>query len=370
MSRSEMYAVGALLAALAMVGSLRWVVPIDERVFQWLQFHRSCSVIRGSRWIDPLVRVGLGLLIGVALARGAWREPRNLIPLVVLLACGLATVELLKTAIERLRPNSMPGTMSGNSFPSGHTTGATMVAVIAVVMLREAVDRSAWRWAVYASAFGLVLLQGVGRLINGSHWLSDVVGSMLLGSAWVFGVRALRRLPRTAIWALVGVGGVAFVVFDGLPAARLRLPSALEEHRAALGSVEFGTPKASGSLGSGWEDGPAEPIGPVSWATAPEVGVTLRTSAAGGILKVALRPATANDGRSCSRMVISVNGWQAPEILLAGGWREYRLEPPAGTLRAGDNAVRFRIVAEPGATTEEPASGLAAFRYIRLYPKA
>jgi undecaprenyl-diphosphatase len=365
-----MYAVGASLAALALVGSLRWVVPIDERVFQWLQFHRTCSVIRGSRWIDPLVRVGLGLLIGVALARGAWREPRNLLPLVVWFVCGLATVELLKTAIDRLRPNSMPGTMTGNSFPSGHTTGATMVAVIAVVMLWEAVERSAWRWALYASAFGLVVLQGVGRLINGSHWLSDIVGSMLLGSAWILGVRALRRLPRAAIWALVGVGGVAFVVFDGLPAARLRLPSALEEHRAALGSVEFGTPNARASIGSGWEDGPAEPIGPVSWAMSPDVGVTLRTPATGGILKVTLRPAVATNGRSCSRMVVSVNGWQAPEILLTRGWREYRLEPPAGTLRAGDNTVRFRIVAEPGTTPQEPGSRLAAFRYIRLYPKA
>jgi membrane-associated phospholipid phosphatase len=365
-----MYAVGASLAALAMVGSLRWVLPIDERVFQWIQFHRSCSVIRGSSWIDPFVRVGLGLLIGVALARGAWREPRKLLPLVVLFVGGLATVELLKTAIERLRPNSMPGTMSGNSFPSGHTTGATIVAVIAVVMLREAVDRPPWRWALYASAFCLVVLQGVGRLINGSHWLSDIVGSMLLGSAWVFGVRALRRLPRAAIGALVGVGGVAFVVFDGLPATRFRLPSALEEHRAALGSVEFGTPKARDSLGRGWEDGPAEPIGPVSWAMSSEVGVTLRTSAAGGILKVTLRPGTANNGRPCSRMVVSVNGWQAPEILLARGWREYHLEPPAGTLRAGDNAVRFRIVADPGMMPEEPGSGLAAFRYIRLYPKA
>jgi membrane-associated phospholipid phosphatase len=365
-----MYAVGASLAALAMVGSLRWVVPIDERVFQWLQFHRSCRVIHGLPWIDPLVRVGLGLLIGVALARGAWREPRKLVPLVVLFIAGLATVELLKTAIERLRPNSMPGTMTGNSFPSGHATGATMVAVIAVLMLREAVDRSLWRWSLYASAFCLVVLQGVGRLINGSHWLSDIVGSMLLGSAWVLGVRALPRLPRAAMWTLVGVGGVAFVVFDGLPAARLRLPSALEEHRAALASVEFGTPKARASLGSGWADGPAEPIGPVSWAMSPEVGVNLRTSAAGGVLKVTLRPGTANNDRTCSRMVVSVNGWQAPAILLTRGWREYHFEPPAGTLRPGDNAVRFRIVAEPGTTPEEPGSGLAAFRYLRLYPKA
>ncbi len=361
---------GALLAALAMVGSLHWVLPIDERVFQWLQFHRSCRMVHGLRWIDPLVRVGLAVLVGVALTRGAWREPRSLVLLVLVFVGGLATVELLKTAIERLRPNSMPGTMSGNSFPSGHTTGATMVAAIAVVMLREAIDRPAVRWALYACAPGLVVLQAVGRLVNGSHWVSDIVGSVLLGSAWVFGVRSLQRLPPAAIWALGVFATLAFVVFDDLPAARLRLPSALEEHRVALGSVEFGTPKARASLGNGWEDGPAEPIGPVSWAMSPDVSVTLRAGAGDGILKVTLRPATANNGRSCSRLVISVNGWQAPEILLTRGWREYHLEPPVGTLRSGDNTVRFRIVAEPGTTPEEPGTGFAAFRYIRLYPRA
>ncbi len=69
-------------------------------------------------------------------------------------------------------------------------------------------------------------------------------------------------------------------------------------------------------------------------------------------------------------MVVSVNGWRAPEIFLVRGWREYHLEPPAGTLHAGDNHVRFQIVAEAGMNPEEAGVGLAAFRYIRLYPRA
>ena len=118
----------AFLAALALVSSLRWALPIDERVFQWMQFHRGCSWIAASRWIDPVVRAGLALLVGFALLRKGRREPRSLAPLVLVFVGGLAIVELLKTAIERLRPNSLPGLVTGNSFPSGHTMGATMVA--------------------------------------------------------------------------------------------------------------------------------------------------------------------------------------------------------------------------------------------------
>jgi len=99
----------AFLAALAVVSSLRWALPIDERVFQWMQFHRSCSWIAASRWIDPVVRAGLALLVGFALLRKGRRDPRSLAPFVLVFVGGLAIVELLKTAIERRRPNSLPG---------------------------------------------------------------------------------------------------------------------------------------------------------------------------------------------------------------------------------------------------------------------
>jgi len=372
MSRSEMCAVGTLLAVLAVISSLRWVLPFDEGVFRWIQFHRSCSWIAASRGIDVLVRAGLAVLVGFALMCGGRRDPTRLARLGLVFVGGLAIVELLKTAVERLRPNSLPGPVSGNSFPSGHTTGAAMTAALAALLLREAIRRPEMRWAVYVTAAGLVLLQGVGRLLSGSHWLSDVVASVLLGFAWALGARALQRLPRHVTGTMLALGVVAFVVFDDLPATRFELPSALDESRPALVAVEFGTPQARSFVGDGWQDGPAEPVGPVSWATSADVSATLRLISDGeGILKIALRPATdAENRRVCSRMVVTVNGWRAPEICLVRGWREYHLEPPAGTLHAGDNRVRFQIAAEVPTSPEEPGVGLAAFRYIRLYPRA
>jgi membrane-associated phospholipid phosphatase len=369
MSRSEMCAMLAFLAALS---SLRWALPIDERVFQWMQFHRTCSWIRWSRWIDPVVRAGLVLLLGLAIVRGGWRDPRKLALLVLVFLGGSAAVELLKTAIERLRPNSVPGMVTGNSFPSGHTTGATMAAVISALMLRETIQRLPLRFAVYGTASGLVALQGIGRLVNGSHWMSDVVGSILLGTAVVFGAGAVQRLPRPLTIGAVALAGVAFIVFDDVPGMRVELPSPLDARGTALGAIEFGTPQARAALGDGWEDGAAEPIGPVSWAVSADVRATLRiASAADGVLKVTLRPATGVDNRRlCVRVAISVNGWRAPEIYLVRGWREYHIEPPRGTLHAGDNVVRFRIVAEPGPIVREPGAGLAAFRFMRFYPWA
>jgi hypothetical protein len=146
------------------------------------------------------------------------------------------------------------------------------------------------RCAVYVAAAALVSLQALGRLLNGSHWLSDVVASVLLAFAWALGASALRRLPHKVTGMILVLASLAFFVFDDLPATRFGLPSALDESRPALVSVEFGTPEARAVLGDGWEDGPAEPVGPVSWATSPDVSATLRmVSGREGILKVTSR---------------------------------------------------------------------------------
>jgi len=145
-SRKWIFATGALFAALALVALLPWVMPLDELVFQWIQFHRTCRVEGAFRWVDPVVRGSLAALIACALLRDGWRDPWYIAGLVLLFVGGAAAVELLKTAVERLRPNAIAGMISGNSFPSGHTTGAAMAAAIAVLMVHR------WDWPCRACA--------------------------------------------------------------------------------------------------------------------------------------------------------------------------------------------------------------------------
>jgi len=370
-SRSEAVALSVFSAALLIVFSLRWLLPLDETVYQWLQFHRTCALESSVRWIDPVVRGILLTLIACALAAGGWRQPWLLLGLVLLFLAGSGAVELLKTAVERLRPNSTPAMISGNSFPSGHTTGTTMAALIGVVLIHRGNWRPWQRWAGYTLAAACVAAQAIARLLTGSHWLSDVIASVLLGTGWILGAGWLRRLPRSVMAAGLTVACLAFFLFDDVPGLRLRLPSALDERRSSLASVEFGTSEAHALLEGEWADGPPEPIGPVAWAMSREVGVRFRDASDDlALLKVALRPATGPRGeRGCAHVVIAVNEWVAPEICLTRGWREYHLEPPSGVLRRGENTVRFQIVVDR-VLTQDDGGGFAAFRYLRLYPKA
>jgi undecaprenyl-diphosphatase len=371
--RAERIAVLTFLGAVTLVLTLRWWLSVDESVYQWIQYHRSCRVAACARSIGAIVQLVLMFLIGIGLMHRGSRPPWWALGLLVLLVAGGGGVELLKTGIERLRPNSTPAMVSGDSFPSGHTTGATMAAMIAMTLAHDR-DWPRWaRWSVYFVAVTCIVAQAAGRLLNGSHWLSDIIASILLGVAWVLGAGWVRRLPRVVMASVLGVACVAFLVFDDVPEVRLRLPSALDVTGSSLASVEFGTAEARSALIGAWKEGPAEPIGPVSWASSSDVGVVLRLRAndrVAGVLKVTLRPATGSDNqRRCVRVAISVNGWVAHEIALLRGWREYHLDLPPGVIRLGDNTVRFRIVADSREDDKGGEGGLVAFRYLKLFPQ-
>jgi undecaprenyl-diphosphatase len=367
--RAERIALLTFLGAVTLVLTLRWWLPVDESVYQWIQYHRSCAAAARARSIGPIVQAVLTFLIGIGLVHRGSRPPWRALGLLVLLVAGGGIVELLKTGIGRLRPNSTPTMISADSFPSGHTTGATMAAMIAMMLVHDS-DWPRWaRWSVYFVAVTSIVAQATGRMVNGSHWLSDIIASILLGVAWVLGAGWMRRLPRAVMASVLGVACVAFLVFDEVPDVRLRLPSALDVSGSSRASVEFGTAEARSALIGAWKEGPPKPIGPVSWALSSDVSVILRANDEGaGVLKVTLRPTTgSHNQRRCARVVISVNEWVAHEIELLRGWREYHLDLPPGVIRLGDNTVRFRIATDSREDDKGGEDGLVAFRYLRLF---
>lgn len=373
MPPSSRVAAAALGAALGVALTLPWWVPVDEAVFRWIQFHRTCSVDQAARWIDPIVRAVLAAIIAAAAIGGREKRRWSLLALLVVFVTGAASVELLKTAIERLRPSSTPAMISGNSFPSGHTNGTTLAATIAVLLVRARGWPRGRTLALGSLAALCVVAQGFARLLTGSHWLSDALASVFLGVGWVLSIEWFAALPRTVLAAGAIAATVVFAFFDTVPRARLHLPSAIDEDRPAVASVELGTPESLPALVGSWSKAPSEPIGPVAWAMSPTVGLVLRDDGndGAGVLKMTLRPPSGSQNRrACVRVTVSVNGWTAPEIALTRGWREYHLEPPPGVLRRGPNQVELRILTEEHPTAqaaEKGEAGLVAFRYVKLY---
>lgn len=153
-----------LFAGLSSIGDAQGLIPACLAVLAYLVWRR--------RW----------------LAAGHWMAA---------IAFGLVLTALLDAVIDMPRPPQAP---SGFGFPSITVTMTTIVfGFFAVLIAREFPGRR--RVWPYLLGGVVVSLLGFAKLYFGAYWLSDVIGGMLFGIAWLLllGV-AYRRRSERSFW--------------------------------------------------------------------------------------------------------------------------------------------------------------------------
>jgi len=137
----------------------------------------------------PIVSAGLAVVVlALTVAR------RTVRPVAVALVAGAVTAGatlLVKMALARPDPH-LTGT-TGGSFPSGHTVSVVVCAGVAVHLLGPRVP--GWVRAVPALVAGVVM--GVGLVVTGAHWASDVLGGLVLGLAVLSLIGSIEALRPT-----------------------------------------------------------------------------------------------------------------------------------------------------------------------------
>lgn len=125
------------------------------------------------------------LFFVVVLSYLLWSKRKRAV-LYWLAAAGFALLAgpLLKYGLRVPRPEIIAQAESSYAFPSGHTLWAMVLfGFFAVLVARTLTPR--WRWIPYGMASLLITSVALSRLYLGMHWLSDVLGSIALGLAWV-----------------------------------------------------------------------------------------------------------------------------------------------------------------------------------------
>jgi|HigsolmetaAR206D_1030411.scaffolds.fasta_scaffold00184_24 undecaprenyl-diphosphatase len=123
-----------------------------------------------------------GLVVSAALAARGARRPAAL--------CAVATVlvpllwGLSQWLVHHPRPEDNHVLVTGNGFPSGHTSQATAAALVAVHLLWPRVTPRV-RLVVLGLAAGFAVLIGLTRVFLLAHWPTDVLGGWLLALAVV-----------------------------------------------------------------------------------------------------------------------------------------------------------------------------------------
>lgn len=203
------------LIGLALAGAVGGLAGLDKALYDWTItyvntdvqldddfYHRTRRFWDVMRWIAGSAYGVLGFYFLLFAVRPRGERVANAMLIAVLLA-GSATF-VLKNAFGRERPNRDPTHLSfkpnfsdwwtdqGLSFPSGEATIAFALATAVTC---------AWPGTGWLM-FPLALLCTLGRLVQGSHHLSDVLIGALLG--WSI---ARTIYPRALDWMNALFGG-------------------------------------------------------------------------------------------------------------------------------------------------------------------
>lgn len=207
-SRAARTTVAVVVALLAVTGAVatRWspLIDIDKAVAVWAYDLTSRHPEVGSWWTvvdrysEPiLLRIGMVILGGFL----AWRRRWALAGWLV----GAAVVENLaapysKYVLERPRPQ-WPHPLvveHTTSYPAGHPAGVATFATAIILVALVTLSSDAARSAVIAAALLLVTVICLDRIFLGLHYVSDVVGGLLLGVAVpMLGWTVMLRLVST-----------------------------------------------------------------------------------------------------------------------------------------------------------------------------
>jgi membrane protein DedA with SNARE-associated domain len=200
-------AVTALIAFLHIMSSVfgqSTLIDADLSVHNMMQDLRNAP---GDEIMITVTMLGDGfVMIAVGLATVAWllwrREWRIATAAFAAILAARLFVPLMKLWLQRPRPLELSGLPEVFSFPSGHTTFATVTLGVFAVLASHGLR--SWGKAVVFAAVGIAVVAiAYSRIYLGAHWMSDVLGGFLFGAAMIaaFGI-AIEAVPSRRIMPL------------------------------------------------------------------------------------------------------------------------------------------------------------------------
>ena len=160
-------------------------VALDSPIDKAFQRSAKPSWTNAAKNVEFLGGTGSILIAGGAYLGGAALDNREVRSVGIDLGISMAIAQLtltipLKNLVGRDRPSKDQGAGhfqplgGGQSFPSGHTTQAFVLASV----ISEHADQT---W-VTGLSYGLASLVGVARMEQRQHFLSDVLGGAIIGT--------------------------------------------------------------------------------------------------------------------------------------------------------------------------------------------
>jgi membrane-associated phospholipid phosphatase len=186
-----------LFLQLASGVSNRQTQSIDGGVRQWMLDHQSPA---GVAFFQVVTGLGEFPFLAACAVVVAGMLVRRGVRLRAVMVAGIPflprlIVHAIKDSYHVTRPPGALEIAVSTSFPSGHTSAGTAVAlVLGYALTREGIVP---HYGLAVAAM-VAIIVGLSRLYLDMHWASDVIGGWMVGTAFAGAVCALYELMRMA----------------------------------------------------------------------------------------------------------------------------------------------------------------------------
>jgi membrane-associated phospholipid phosphatase len=177
----------------AILSDVAVVQGADDYIHGWVVANRSSwsvSLARVITWGGATAFVLPALFAVGVIVQGRGRTARGRLGAGLLLVAiggvGVYVGLVINNWVgrPRARIEDWAGVAGGPSYPSGHTTAATLFAILCAWAVTARVAPGRARVLVWSAAVLFALAVGWTRVWLGVHWPSDVTGGLLYGVAW------------------------------------------------------------------------------------------------------------------------------------------------------------------------------------------
>jgi membrane-associated phospholipid phosphatase len=170
----------------------------DADVSRWLAGHRNRDLNEVTSLTTKLAEtltITVLAVLTVAVAGWVWRRWREPMLVAVAVAGEVAIFVTVTLLVDRARPpvKHLDAAPPTSSFPSGHTAAAVALYGALAVLASERARSALVRGLFIALALLVPLVVAASRMYRGMHYLTDVLGGLMLGGLWLLAtVRGIR----------------------------------------------------------------------------------------------------------------------------------------------------------------------------------
>lgn len=190
-NRAALHASAAALAAFGLIALVDEPTALDRELYALARRLYRPRIVRAQRPLEVFGLPGAHIPVSILGARVMRRLGRRGGGAIAASAvASWLAVRLLRRLVHRPRPPRPPGRgpKTESTFPSGHTTELTALAIVAAHVCER--QQILTHRQARALRVGLPLLIGIDRVYVREHWFTDVLGGWALGAAVGFALSA------------------------------------------------------------------------------------------------------------------------------------------------------------------------------------